>query len=507
MGRRDEAHAGLRMTIVRGLGIAACCAPLLASAAAAAQSAPAYQSQATTLQSYDGRAMTAEIVRIPVPERRAQPGRTIALVATRIPTTAAHPGSPIVFLMGGPGIPGAVMAPIPPYFSLFQRLSELGDVIVLDQRGIGMSEPPLDCPNSGKPGNDLFLKPGAFIAYTRRQVALCAAHWRQQSADPTAYTTLESADDLDDLRRALGYEKISLLGFSYGTRLALAYVQRHDAHVDRIVLQGVNGSGQVIKLPMAAVRKLERIDALLDKDPAWHPPVDLLAAARKARARLKATPASVVITDRGSEKPVRLEVSREGFDEIVALNLNDTRLPALLLSVAAGDDRVLTQLVDAAWNGIAGGTPGLMARAVDCSADRPRSRWELVKKQAKSAPFGIPVDDEVLTDDFCRAVGFDAPVVEFANPVHSQVPALLLTGTLDATTPVENAQEVARGLPGAVLLDVENAAHEALPETAVQNVVVDFFRGVDVRGRTLVADPPRFMSIEEAAKPRQQRRG
>jgi len=56
--------------------------------------------------------------------------------------------------------------------------------------------------------------------------------------EPTAYNTVESADDIDDLRQALGFEKVDLLAFSYGTRLALAVVQRHSSHVGRVVLQG-----------------------------------------------------------------------------------------------------------------------------------------------------------------------------------------------------------------------------------------------------------------------------
>jgi pimeloyl-ACP methyl ester carboxylesterase len=95
----------------------------------------------------------------------------------------------------------------------------------------------------------------------------------------------------------------------------------------------------------------------------------------------------------------------------------------------------------------------------------------------------MPFDEAVLTDDFCQAVGYEAPPIEFGQPVHSGVPALLLTGALDATTPSENAAAVASGLPAAVLVEVENAAHEALPAAAAQDVVLDFLRGTDVRGR------------------------
>src|SRR5678815_363713 len=102
----------------------------------------------TAIRSYDGREMKGELLRLTVPERHLRPARTLTVGALRFPTTAAKPGRPIVFLMGGPGIPGSVMAPIPPYFTLFQKLRELGDVIIIDQRGIGLSAPNIDCPSS-----------------------------------------------------------------------------------------------------------------------------------------------------------------------------------------------------------------------------------------------------------------------------------------------------------------------------------------------------------------------
>jgi pimeloyl-ACP methyl ester carboxylesterase len=459
-----------------------------------------------TVRAYDGRTVAADLLRISVPERRPQSGRTITIAAQRLATTAAHPGNPIVFLMGGPGIPGTVMTPIPPYFTLFQRLRELGDVIIIDQRGLGRSEPVLDCPFEGSLPVTAFLRIDGLVSAIRSQVGSCAAHWRAQGADPTAYTSLESADDVDDLRQALGVEKIDIVAFSYGTRLALAIVQRHGSHVGRVVLQGVNGPGLVVKRPGPVARKLRQLSELLRKDSTWHGPTDLPATARAARKRLERAPSTVAVIDRRSGQPVHLPIGRDGFDAIVSLNLDDARLPALLTSVAAGDTGVLTRFVEGAWNGLSGGTVGLMARAVNCAADRPRARWRLVARESVGAPFGVPIDNAFLTDDFCRATGFNTPAVEFPHPVRSSIPVLMLTGTLDATNPIENAREVARGLPNAVVLEIENAAHEALPVPDVQDIVVRFLNGGDVREHRLVASTPHFASIEEASRPPSQRR-
>jgi len=457
--------------------------------------------ETTTVRSYDGRSMSGEIIRLSVPERRSRPIRTITLAAYRLPTTAEQPGAPIVFLMGGPGIPGSVMAAVPPYYTLFERLRAIADVIIVDQRGLGRSTPIIDCPFDGTLSDSAFLVEGLLAATLRRQVAACAEHWRREGADPTAYTTLESADDINDLRKALGVDRIDLLAFSYGTRLALAVLQRHEAHVGRIVLQGVNGPGLVLKRPVATTRKLQLLSQLLHHDTLWQQTTDLLAAARVARDRLATAPAAVTIVDQRSGQSKQLIVGRYGFDAMVNLNLDDRRLPALLVSVAGGDDRLLTRFAEATWNGLTTGSIGLMARAVNCAADRPGSRWALIAREAGEAPFGRPVDNEVLTDDFCGAVGYRTPAVEFSGRLHSAVPAMLLTGTLDATTPGENARAVASGLPNAIVLDIVNAAHEGLPMPQVHDIIIDFLQGRDVRGRSIVGDPPHFPAVEAALAP------
>lgn len=471
-------------------------------APASASSQPKILSRAdTTIRSFDGREMKGEVVRLTVAERHQRPARTLTLGALRFPATAAKPGRPVVFLMGGPGIPGSVMAPVPPYFTLFQNLRELGDVIIVDQRGIGLSAPQIDCPSTASLPATVFTDTARLISFVRDQISICAARQRSRNIEPTAYSTIESADDVDALRQALGIPKIDLLAFSYGTRLALLIAQRHEQSVGRMVLQGVNGPGLVVKRPGPVARKLLRVTEILKLDSAWTPAPDLVDAARRARLRLAANPSTVTVNDQKTGRPLALKVAREGFDAIVALNMDDMRLPALVVSVANGDDRVLTRFVESAWNGLNTSPVQLMARSVNCAADRPASRWSLASAESAGAPFGSPIDNAFLTKRFCIAVGYPGTAKEFSRSLRTTVPALLITGALDATNPAENAREVATGLTSSTLLEVGNVAHEALPVAAVQEVVVEFLRGGDVRNRQIAGSRPHYLTITEALSP------
>src|SRR5262245_13226087 len=87
------------------------------------------EGEAFTLRAYHGRQREVRKARLRVPADHQVPGgRTLEIAAHVFAAKTGAPGPPIVFLMGGPGIPGTVLSPIPPYFDLFDRLSEQADV-------------------------------------------------------------------------------------------------------------------------------------------------------------------------------------------------------------------------------------------------------------------------------------------------------------------------------------------------------------------------------------------
>ena len=166
-----------------------------------------------SLKTYDQQEHPAELGKLWVPENRSKSaGRLIQLAFVRLKSTAANPQPPIVFLAGGPGVPGIGMARVPIYFRLFERLQGIADVILVDQRGTGLSTPNLQCPktNTPLPAEMWETREKAAQALTGL-VRSCAEHWSAQGVDLTAYNTNASADDLEDLRRALGVERLSLL--------------------------------------------------------------------------------------------------------------------------------------------------------------------------------------------------------------------------------------------------------------------------------------------------------
>ena len=171
-------------------------------------------------KTFDGREHSAKLGRLWVRENHhAHSARLLQLAFLRLPSRAAQPSSPIVFLAGGPGIPAIGLGQVPVYFSLFERLREVSDVILLDQRGTGKSSPNLQCPSVAFP-SDAFESTEKWLQAYSQVVRAGAEHWRAEGVDLAAYNSNQSADDVDDLRRALGAERLNLLAWSYGTELS-----------------------------------------------------------------------------------------------------------------------------------------------------------------------------------------------------------------------------------------------------------------------------------------------
>lgn len=459
-----------------------------------------------TFRTYDGREHPAELGRLSVRENRDNnSGRLIQLAFVRLRSTAAQPFAPIVFLAGGPGIPGIGLGQVPVYFSLFERLREVSDVILLDQRGTGMSSPNLQCPPAVFPP-DAFENTEKWLQAYSQFVRTCTGHWRAEGVNLASYNSNASADDLEDLRRALGAERLSLLAWSYGTELALATVRRHGARLHRVVLASTRGPDNLLKLPSVWDSQIGRLSRLAAADPNVGRIVpDMEALMRRVMESLERNPVYVTVTDRRADRQINLRVGKIGLQTLIRGDLSDTRsftsLPALLSTIEQGDYSIFTRRIEQLYNGFGGSA---MSLATDCAAGWSAGRMARANREARAALMSNV--NLQWSPNICRLTGSASLGSNFRSRIRSTLPTLFVSGTLDPNAPSSQAEEVRRGFPNGVHLIVENAGHESLPATEIQSVVVDFFKGRDVSRLTISLPRPRFVSVEEAKSPPPSRR-
>src|SRR5688572_10947917 len=160
-------------------GLAAAAGLALPSPAPAA--AIAWQPHAHKLRS--GESVEAQIGSISVPLRRDRPGgATMSLKFVRLPATRPTAAPPIVYLAGGPGGSG-VEAARGERWPLFDALRREGDVILLEQRGVGLSAAPPPCSRPLRVPADQATTEAGLNAVIEASLAACAAEWRGKGVD------------------------------------------------------------------------------------------------------------------------------------------------------------------------------------------------------------------------------------------------------------------------------------------------------------------------------------
>lgn len=442
-----------------------------------------------------GEALEGRLGRIRVPERRgAEGGGEIDLAFVVYPSTNPDPGPPIYFLVGGPGPSGVEFCAATAAEPLLPLL-EHGDVVGIDQRGTGLTRPNLE---EGPeftyelPYDELVTR-ADHVAAWREAAARCHAHWTGQGIDLAAYNTAESADDVDDVRRALGHERIVLWGTSYGSHLGLAYLRRHAEHVERAVLMKVEGPDHTFKLPSTTQRVLERVSGL------GTPLPDLVGTVRALLAQLEEEPVRLT-TDRLGPAETTVVIGPDDLRRLVATALGGgtpslAGLPMALDLMANGEWRHVLGFVARDRRGSVGSAMALM---MDCSSGASAARLERIERERRDPAnllgdaLSLPIFPEV-----CAGCGDPDLGDEYRGPLRCDVPVLFVSGDLDARTPPENVEEIRAGFSAGVHVLVRNTGHDSreLSSEDYRDLVRAFLAGEELEDMTIELPPFEFRPL------------
>jgi pimeloyl-ACP methyl ester carboxylesterase len=397
------------------------------------------------LQAGEGAASGALVGAMDRAENPAKPdGRHISLHVVVIPATAEHPlPDPVVLLAGGPGQAATTL--LQGILLGEPWLREQRDVVLVDQRGTGGSNP-LQVPVPGSKDDpqgylDSTWNPDVF----RRALAEL-----QQRADLTQYTTALGMDDVDAVCTALGYQRVNLIGGSYGTRAALIYMRRHQDHVRCAILDGCAPIAFKNPLYHAAAAQAA-FDALRQEclaDPECKAAFgDLADDLKSVLARLKDKPADVEVeVERG--EPRTLKLSRDNFAESLRHMLYDEGMnrqtPMALHAAAKGDLKPFAALAFQTNRALHDALAYGLLMCVTNAEDLPRiTEAEIVRETAGSFLGDVRVRSQIAIGAF-----WPRAVVENADePVAVDTPVLLLSGSQDPVTPARFGAEAATHLP------------------------------------------------------------
>jgi pimeloyl-ACP methyl ester carboxylesterase len=401
-----------------------------------------------------------------VPEDRGRPGgRMIDLFVAVVPAQSSRVApDPLFLIAGGPG--QGLSAEYPRMAPLFARLNQRRDLVLVDQRGTGRSAP-LDCP-----------KPAVLDESPAQMAARLKACLAGFQADVRQYGTATAMDDLDEVRAALGYERINLYGGSYGTRAALAYLRQHPAHLRAVVVDGVAPPGWLVGPDVApdAQRALDLHFARCARDPACAAAFPALPAAFRALlARLERAPVTVTIPHPVTAEPTTVTLTRALFASVVrVLSYSSeaaTLLPLLIHSAnASGDVRPLAA-VALQLDDLVTLSEG-MHMSIICSEDLPFADLAAARARSAGTYLGTAVIDAYA--DVCRFWPRAPLPPGFHDPVTGDVPVLALSGEVDPVTPPANGAAACRSLGRCAHAVVPGEAHGNVSRGCVPGLVADF---------------------------------
>lgn len=449
-----------------------------------------------------------------VPERwdRAD-GPTLRLMVARVPSVRADPApDPVVFLDGGPGFGSVRLARAALVHPAFQALRADRELLLVDPRGTGHSEPGFcreeagELARIGSSARPRADREAAMIAALRR----CGERLRADGRDPSAYGTDATVRDLDALRRALGIATWNLYGFSYGTRPALEALRRTPDAVRAVVIAGPapftapGASGQ----PGAAARALALLEARCAADAACRGEFPALGDdVRALLAELARRPLALDGLD-----TTRFVDGRLVLDERTAISgmvqlLYDRKmagaLPAAVRALRARDANVLRALAQATAGAAASNVA--LGRAVLCYEDVPFDPPERVAAARAAQPQLAALYDEPDGAALCGALHDRRADDAITTPVESDVPTLVLVGEHDPVTPPANARLAVAGLTRATIVELPGESHRLVVSTEnrcqhelIRAFLADPARPLDT-GCTAAMPPIRFLTGLHAA--------
>lgn len=415
--------------------------------------------------------------------RTTKKGRRITLKIVSIRATGEkREPDPFVFFAGGPG--SSATEDASGLVRAFPQILEHHDMLFVDQRGTGGSHP-LDCKFYDPADLQTYL--GYFFPLD--DVKKCREQLEANS-DLKLYTTTIAADDMDEVRAALGYERLNLLGGSYGTRAALTYLKRHPQHVRTAILHGVSPTNHFMPsdFPVQTERALQGVlsECLADKVCSEAFP-NIKEEAKAVLAQLIKGPIEVEVQKPRSSEKVKVKLSRDLAAEAIRYMLYSpvpaSRVPLILHLASQGNYVPLTYAALRYRQNLVGSGSNGMYLSVTCAEDLPWIKPGEGERMAANTFLG---DYRLRQQREACALWPRAEIEpDYSQPVKADVPVLILTGEWDPVTPPSNGDRAAKTLTNSLHVIVPSGAHglDGLEGTdCIDNLIVKFIESGTTKG-------------------------
>jgi pimeloyl-ACP methyl ester carboxylesterase len=407
---------------------------------------------------------------VTVPQSRTGGASELQLAYMRLNAGTPSDAAPLFMLAGGPGqaITGdpAILAMFQP--ELLGPILDTRDVVLMEQRGTLRSRPYLDCPElwtAQREAVDRDLDEEAARLLLRERVGECVSRHREAGVDLAAYNTLQNAADVNDMRRALGYDRIVYYGESYGTELGQNVMREYPDMLEAVIL---DGTAAITSTDWSAERSsfaqwgIENLTRLCAEDAECAANYDIPALLDAALALFDDGPIETTYTVPDQpDVTFDLTLTQDGFASFLhglqTEKFAVMAFPALLNAyVTEGRERVAADM--AAQRGVElladpaamdAAMAILMHAAMVCTDDPPVSADDVVTQDVGLYGRLFARNSAALYVELCDELDLPQLPDRADELARADVPTLVLSGGLDVQTPYYVSQQVVDALPDA----------------------------------------------------------
>ena len=352
---------------------------------------------------------------------------------------------PLVYLVGGPGSSGTQLLQTS-FRKYLRAFADERDIIVIDQRGTGLSDPPLYCREALYRLDEILQSHHAEHAELVLSILReCHQRLQRSGVQFEHYHSETNARDIVNVLSALGYERWNLVGVSYGSRLALAIMRDHPQELRSVILDSVYPPQADIYLD--AYYHGERALQILFQACAQSPSCgerypDLGAAFYRLYERLNQAP---LMATYSLPRYKRLEIEISGYRlydwvfswlyEVESIQ----RIPQLITELDRGHAQNAVR-VGAAYEANMTSLSLGMHYTVQCQEEYGVSGYRDYASMLAAHPhlsgyLRYPVEGPDTLPRLCEIWTAEARPASVKQAVVSDVPALLLSGNYDPITP------------------------------------------------------------------------
>ncbi|WP_231759489.1 alpha/beta hydrolase [Microbulbifer elongatus] len=397
--------------------------------------------------------------RVPVTGPQAGQGAELAVLVA--PALNGGQREPLYMLAGGPGQAASDLVRL---LNPLRKINRERDVVFVDRRGAGLSDV-FDCGISDSPPADL--------QHFSELIAQC---YTRAAERPLTLHSRQTVEDLEQVRKALGHDKISLWGGSWGTRTALLYQQWYPDSLVSLVLDGVAPiESKVFLTAQEAESALRQLEQDCAEDPVcrefgdWRAALDqILATWDRARAVSFPDP----FTGFPSQEPVEGWVLANAVRTALYDPGAAAQLPFAVDQAAQGNLMPLAGIV-----GLFAAMEGGMAMGLTFSVACAEEMQRISEDEIAADSAGTFLGNAFLQPFIHGCAKWPVPPRDYAPSEPRAHPVLLISGSADPITPPHYAEEALGYLENSQHLIVPGGGHINSARGCIPDLILEFLDG------------------------------